>query len=66
MDSVYSILSILLGVVVVLVLAYVPYMKFRNFCNTKIKNKYVIYLLQGCFCLFVLYILRSLIYLIEL
>ena len=45
-------------------MAYVPYMKFKNFCNTKIGNKYLCYLLQGCFGLFTLYILFILITLI--
>ena len=64
MDFLYLILRLLFCVLVVLAMAYVPWMKFRNFCNTKVKNKYAIYSLQGCFGLLILLILLKLITLI--
>jgi len=64
MDFLYLILRLLFCVLVVLAMAYVPWMKFKNFCNTRFKNKYAIYFLQGCFGLLILLILLKLITLI--
>ena len=64
MDFLYFILRLLFCTLVVLAMAYVPYMKFKNFCNTKVNNKYLRYVLLGCFYLVALFVLRTLIVLI--
>ena len=64
MDFLYLILRLLFCVLVVLAMTYVPWMKFKNFCNTRVKNKYANYFLKGCFGLLILLILFKLITLI--
>ena len=61
----YNLFRYLLCGIVVVALAYVPYMKFKNFCRIHFKNQYVQKILQGCFILFVLFILYVLVNLIT-